>query len=359
MPDDTELDDEFFDLVLYHSGPGGGRITLGPAAEWDTWWRVAARRAPGAGLPPAAHQGFVLSTADLRHAGVTRQQVRTKVEHGSWSAPRTGFVGMVDATASHGVGSDRWSVERREHALACSAASLENPGFVVSRQSAAILTGLPTLVVPSSPLLTATPDLRSRRHAAARIDADERADWYGVPLTSVARTVVDVARHDRRDGIITADAALRERLTDPTSLERAVHRAAGGSVSARPAKSLPSQTVDPSRRSSRSPGSRCTTPGSPHRSRSSRSPSPAGVTPTGSTSAGLSSGSSSNATGASSTTRTGVGRRSGARSRCGRRDTASSGCCGPTSPSTGRPPRPTSGPCSAVLSRHVVDQQHC
>lgn len=42
--------------------------------------------------------------------------------------------------------------------------------------------------------------------------------WYGIPLTTVARTVVDLARHDSFDGIMAADAALHERLTTRRAL---------------------------------------------------------------------------------------------------------------------------------------------
>lgn len=51
--------------------------------------------------------------------------------------------------------------------------------------------------------------------------------WFGVPVTTVARTLVDLARHDRRDGLMAADAALRARLTVPAQIAHVVDRAAG------------------------------------------------------------------------------------------------------------------------------------
>lgn len=51
--------------------------------------------------------------------------------------------------------------------------------------------------------------------------------WYGASVTTVARTLVDLARHDRRDAIMAGDAALRERLVTPTALDTALADAGG------------------------------------------------------------------------------------------------------------------------------------
>jgi very-short-patch-repair endonuclease len=77
-----------------------------------------------------------------------------------------------------------------------------------------------------------SPDPGRRR---AGLDADEIALWYGVALTSVARTVVDLARADRGAGLAAADAALAERLTSRDALRAAAARCSGwpGNASAR------------------------------------------------------------------------------------------------------------------------------
>jgi very-short-patch-repair endonuclease len=61
----------------------------------------------------------------------------------------------------------------------------------------------------------------------ARISPLEIGTWFGVRVTVVARTLADLARHSRRDAIIAADAALRERLATRDQIDSALARAAG------------------------------------------------------------------------------------------------------------------------------------
>jgi very-short-patch-repair endonuclease len=69
---------------------------------------------------------------------------------------------------------------------------------------------------------------RSTRHVySAGLDAADVADWYGVPITTVPRTLADEARHSRRGGVIAIDAALREKLVTVEHLHTAVESAAG------------------------------------------------------------------------------------------------------------------------------------
>lgn len=95
-----------------------------------------------------------------------------------------------------------------------------------------MLHGLPTLGIPAHPELTACGRSGSGRRAAghvfaARLEPTEVTHWFGIPVTTVVRTVVDLARHDRRDGIMAADAALRERLVTRSEIDGALQRAAG------------------------------------------------------------------------------------------------------------------------------------
>ena len=118
------------------------------------------------------------------------------------------------------------------HAVAATAAALVRPGQVISGRSGAVLHGLPTFRVPAVPELGAGPALRPGRAGSAHLwtatlGGVEVTSWFGAPVTTVARTVVDCARHDRWDGIMAADAALRDGLVTPAELERAVSRAEG------------------------------------------------------------------------------------------------------------------------------------
>ncbi len=58
------------------------------------------------------------------------------------------------------------------------------------------------------------------------VESADWIDWFGVPVTTVARTVSDVSRQDRRGGLIMADAALAERLATLDELQTAVDRCA-------------------------------------------------------------------------------------------------------------------------------------
>jgi very-short-patch-repair endonuclease len=96
-----------------------------------------------------------------------------------------------------------------------------------------VLHGLPVFALPPRPEVT---DRRqnglghrpaSHVHGAS-IVADDVTAWFGVPVLTVARTLVDLGRHDRRDAIMAADAALREGLVTPAEIATALSRATGG-----------------------------------------------------------------------------------------------------------------------------------
>ena len=154
----------------------------------------------------------MLSTGQLAATGISRATARHAVRTGRWYAPMRGFVGVVDvrddASSAH-------VVERRRHALTATAACLARPGHAVTGRSAAILHGLPTLAVPDRPELTETQALTRGRRGSAHIFVAELppgavTERYGIGVASVARTVVDVARHDRADELARAlDTAIR------------------------------------------------------------------------------------------------------------------------------------------------------
>ena len=121
---------------------------------------------------------------------------------------------------------------RRRHALLAAAAALLRPDQVVSGASAAIVHGLPTLAVPAQAAVTARrPDTLGRRSGAhvygATVKRGHVAFWFGVPVTTIARTVVDQARHDRRDGLLAAEAARHERLASTAEIRGSLRAAAG------------------------------------------------------------------------------------------------------------------------------------
>lgn len=85
--------------------------------------------------------------------------------------------------------------------------------------------GLPTLAVPARPEITAGDGGGSRTAAhvyEAGVPAGAATRRLGIPLMTVARTVVDVCRHSRADGIVVADAALRAGLVTRWELAAAL-----------------------------------------------------------------------------------------------------------------------------------------
>jgi len=61
---------------------------------------------------------------------------------------------------------------------------------------------------------------------AAGCPADANTtSWFGVPVMTVERAIVDLARHNRRDGLMAADAALHEQLTTSARLEATLQTA--------------------------------------------------------------------------------------------------------------------------------------
>jgi hypothetical protein len=148
-------------------------------------------------------------------------EVRRLVRAGEWCVPHYGVVAPV-----------RPDNERMRHTLAATAAALVRPGHVISGASAGVVHGLPLVHHPDRVVLTA--DEPSRMGArgrvlvrAARHPVDDTTTWFGTPITTIARTIVDLAREDRAAGLVAADAALHQRVVGPDELRSVASRSAG------------------------------------------------------------------------------------------------------------------------------------
>jgi very-short-patch-repair endonuclease len=212
--------------VLADAMPGRYEsLPRGPVAAWCAFWR--GREVAGEPfVAAAARQGFVLSIAGLPSLGVSRQNARSAMRRGEWTRAGRGFVAPVAIPGATP------AAERKRHAVASAAAALSRRGEVVSGRSAAVLHGLPTFAVPTVPELTARRSVglgsRGVSHVyGAGLDDADVARWYGIPVTTVPRTLVDLARHDRRDAIMAADAALREGLLSRAAIDAALVDAVG------------------------------------------------------------------------------------------------------------------------------------
>ncbi|MGI9003582.1 MAG: type IV toxin-antitoxin system AbiEi family antitoxin domain-containing protein [Pseudonocardia sp.] len=166
-----------------------------------------------------------LLRARLLASGYRDEELRRMQSDGALVALRPGaYVPSTDA---------RLRDPATRHALLVQAVVQQlSPGAAVSHVSAAVLHGLPLWEAPLD-RVHVTRDRRSggRRsrllhlHAAA-LDADEIVMASGVAVTSVARTLVDLARVlPFEPAVVPVDAALHRGVVDRADLDDAVERA--------------------------------------------------------------------------------------------------------------------------------------
>lgn len=219
--------DWYFEHVLVNASPGTSRLVEpGPAAGWFSWWET--RMGPtSASTDLLRRQGFVARIGQLAGEGITRQRRRTRVRRGEWFAPARGFVTPFDLRDA-----DPFLTARRQHAVKAAAAVVSVADHAVSLRSSATMHGLPVFRLPARPEVTDDLQNGLGRHVGAHvygatIGLDDVTAWFGVPVLTVARTLVDLGRHDRRDAIMAADAALRERLVTREEIDRSLEQAVG------------------------------------------------------------------------------------------------------------------------------------
>lgn len=228
----TDLD-WYLDNVVVPSGIE--RRPIGPVRAWQgSWEALAARLERDADEGPtgevtrrALTQGFVVTRAQALVGGLTTADLRRAAAQGSWT--RCGH-GVLAVTAPED--DDHFGLQRRHHALVAAGSVLRRTEHVIAGASAAILHGLPVRRVPDQPDLIARHDTTTGRRSAARVlhpslAADQVELWFGAPVTTMARTVLDLARLDPRSGLMAADAALHESVVRETDLRRAVDAAVG------------------------------------------------------------------------------------------------------------------------------------
>lgn len=154
-----------------------------------------------------------------RAAGFSKAGVRRLLRNGTWVALRQGAYVL----RSELEGAD----DSREHALRIAALlSVLDCDAVACGMSAARIWGLDTLGAWPTELAVATGAAVSHKRRdgyvlrPAQLPGHHRGERYGVPVTIVEWTVIDVARAAPavRDAVVTADSALRRRLTTPARL---------------------------------------------------------------------------------------------------------------------------------------------
>jgi hypothetical protein len=161
------------------------------------------------------------SPPQLAQAGITERKLRSMVERGALVRLARG-VYVVGADARR-----LTALPGGSSALAVTAAIVAaGPGAVGSHRTAATIHGLDLLGRTGSEVIAVTrppgaPGRRTGRPGIqlhiAQLPLEQRTVRLGAPVTSAARTVVDLARTATfREGVVVADSALhREQTTKP------------------------------------------------------------------------------------------------------------------------------------------------
>jgi hypothetical protein len=166
-------------------------------------------------MPSELHRTRSLTTAGYRY-----DEIRRMLRGGGLSTVRRGTY----------LAGDRPSDAHERHRLMVRAAVPEFArGAVISHISAAVLHGLPSWRIPLDRVhVTRRRTNSGRRSTTAHVHVATLADDEvtcvdGIAVTSVERTVIDIARTAGfEQGVVVADAALAGGLTDPDVLARAV-----------------------------------------------------------------------------------------------------------------------------------------
>jgi very-short-patch-repair endonuclease len=109
------------------------------------------------------------------------------------------------------------------HAVAVGAMIKRNPDLVASHESAAYLHGIDVLLPPGTAVPRVTLTRRPEEHTRSLIDGalirvatlpdDHVTTAFGIPVTTAARTVMDIARTSGfMEGVVAADSALYKHI---------------------------------------------------------------------------------------------------------------------------------------------------
>lgn len=170
---------------------------------------------------------LVLDRAQALASGLTPQQVDARVRSGRWLSLRRGVYLTQGALPE--------DPALRHACLVTAAALASSVPCVGSHASAALVHGLPLLQRPDGPpVLTRPPGTAGSAVArlVADVPAEDRCVVHGAPVTTLARTAIDLARTTAAlDAAVVLDAALgRVRREE---LERVLDRQQGWPDSAR------------------------------------------------------------------------------------------------------------------------------
>lgn len=199
-------------------------------------------------LGPAPDLPVVFTLQQARAAGLSADQVRYRVESGTWARLSRDTYRRVDWLPA---GLDHFAEARLDHVHRAVAAVRRNPGSIIGFASAVTIHGLPlisrlpelvTLIVPPG----AWTGTRHGIHFRQGVLADDDVTGGRVPTTSPDRTWTDMARTaSLADALAIGDAGLRLGALDRARLTEMVAAARGSRGCRRAADAL--THLDPAR----------------------------------------------------------------------------------------------------------------
>jgi hypothetical protein len=180
-------------------------------------------------MPDFGRLAAIVTAAELAAGGLTKAEVRRMVGRGT-------LVRLNRGTYAQGTfASELRRQPQGERLLQIAAAvAAAGPYAVASHHDAAVVHGLDLLeYVPDGVCVTRAPGQLSRKmrpgiglHVAS-LPGGHVTNWYRIPVTTPARTVVDLARASTfRSGVVTADSALHGLLTTKEQLEAVIGQCA-------------------------------------------------------------------------------------------------------------------------------------
>ena len=178
---------------------------------------------PGSLSPEIRQLIGIVTTAELLATGTTANQIRGMVSSGTLIPVFRGVYMRAEQASKFS------DLPGGKHLLeAAAAVAVIGNSAVVSHQSAAQLYGIDLLHKPG-PQVTLTSRERDWKNRpgihvyAVDLPDSHRTVASGLPMTTAARTVVDLARTlDFKAGVVAADSALRRKITSKPELESAL-----------------------------------------------------------------------------------------------------------------------------------------
>jgi very-short-patch-repair endonuclease len=175
----------------------------------------------GGTVPGMRRLPGIFATGELLDSGLSERQIARQVACGALVRFGLGFYATADLA-------DRLrAFPFGAHFLqAFAVVGLLGPETVASHRTAAHLHGIDLLVEPGATVtVTRPPGSGSRRGRSgvhlyiARMPDAHQCDIFGLPVSSAARTVIDLARSAPfREGVVVADSALHQKLTTKDEL---------------------------------------------------------------------------------------------------------------------------------------------